>query len=79
MHMIFVGTMARGAGWSDEAMHALISLWGKANVQVKLDSVAMNQTIYEEIAEGMRRQVTITHGNSAVPRQKTVPRNIARW
>ena len=48
-------TMARGAGWSNEATHALVSLWGEANVQEKLDSVSRNRTIYEGIAEGMRK------------------------
>lgn len=47
--------MARGAGWSNEATHALISLWGKANVQEKLDGVSRNRLIYEGIAEGMRK------------------------
>lgn len=46
--------MARGAGWSNEATRALISLWGEANVQEKLDGVSRNRTIYEGIAEGMR-------------------------
>ena len=55
MHVILPGkTMARGAGWSNEATRALISLWGEANVQEKLNGVSRNRTIYEGIAEGMR-------------------------
>ena len=47
--------MVRGAGWSNEAMFALVSLWGEANVQEKLDGVSRNRMIYEGIAEGMRK------------------------
>jgi len=47
--------MARGTGWSNEATRALISLWGEANVQEKLNGVSRNCTIYEGIAEGMRK------------------------
>jgi len=53
--VIVAERMAQGAGWSDEAMRALISLWSEANVQEKLDSVAKNQTIYKEITEGMQK------------------------
>jgi len=47
--------MVRGAGWSSEATRALILLWGEVNVQEKLDGVSRNRTIYEGIAEGMRK------------------------
>ena len=47
--------MARGAGWSTDATHILISLWGEANVQERLDGVTRNRTIYEEIEEGMHK------------------------
>ena len=56
MHVILPGkTMARGAGWSNEATRALISLWGEANVLEKLDGVSRNRMIYEEIAKAMRK------------------------
>ena len=45
--------MARGHGWSTEATQALISVWGEANVQEKLDGVSRNHTINEETAERM--------------------------
>ena len=48
-------TKARGVGWSNETTHALVSLWGEANVQEKLDGVSRNRTIYEGIAEGMHK------------------------
>ena len=46
--------MVHGPGWSIEATRALILLWGEANVQVKLDGVSRNRTIYEGITEEMR-------------------------
>ena len=48
-------TMAHGAGWSNEAIRALVSLWGEANVQEELDGVSRNRTINEGIAEGMHK------------------------
>ena len=46
-------TMACGSGWNTEATRALISLWGEANAQEKLDGVSRNRMMYEGIAEGM--------------------------
>ena len=58
--------MARGAGWSNEATRALVSLWGEANVQEKLDGVSRNHTIYEGIAEGMRKAELIIYTRTKV-------------
>ena len=47
--------MARGTGWSNEATQALIALWGETKVQEQLDAVARNKSIYEDIAEEMKK------------------------
>ena len=42
--------MAAAVGWTTEETIALISMWGKANVQDQLDSAKRNRDIYERIA-----------------------------
>lgn len=49
------GSMA-ASGWSTNATHALIAIWGEVNVQKRLDSVTRNIVIYEEIVEKMRAE-----------------------
>jgi len=41
-----------GAGWSTEETRTLIILWGQANVQGQLGSVARNRALYKEMARG---------------------------
>ena len=41
------------AGWTTEETGALVSIWGQANVQNKLDGIARNRTIFEKIAKEM--------------------------
>ena len=38
------------AGWSNEETRALVSVWGQANVQSELDSVARNRVVFQRIA-----------------------------
>jgi len=56
LHVILPGkNNGGGAGWSNEAMRALILLWGEVNGQEKLDGVSRNHMIYKGIAEGMHK------------------------
>ena len=45
------------AGWTtDEETKALISAWGKANVQEQLDNVKRNKEVYQKIASLLAEQ-----------------------
>ena len=49
--------MARGednAGWTAEETSALVSVWGHAEVQTKLDGVTRNRTVFERISKELR-------------------------
>ena len=39
-----------GAGWTDDATKALLSIWGEHNIQDQLDGVKRNKHIYDKIA-----------------------------
>ena len=39
-----------GAGWTDDATKALLSIWGEHNIQDQLDGVKRNKYIYDKIA-----------------------------
>ena len=42
------------SGWNTDETRALLSVWGAANVQSKLDGVVRNRTIYERIARELQ-------------------------
>lgn len=39
--------------WSTESTTALLSIWGKRDIQSQLDGVVRNRVIYEKIAEDL--------------------------
>ena len=43
-------------GWTFEEMSALVSMWGHAEVQLKLDGVTRNPTVFERISKELREK-----------------------
>ena len=42
-----------GAGWTDDATRALLSLWSEHNIQDQLDGVKRNSHIYAKLASDL--------------------------
>jgi len=54
--LITVGGRTMAVTGSNDATHALLTIWGESSVQEKLDSVTCNKTIYEDVAEKLNAQ-----------------------
>ena len=45
-----IHAFAVAGGWMGEVTHALVSVWGQANIQSELDEVVWNRTICERMS-----------------------------